>query len=215
MDISEAARPLARDLHDIFGDRLKSLVAYEAPGPDVHTLAIVDDLSAVDLAACARKVEGWHERRLATPLLLATHEFERSLDVFPLEFGAIVSDHTLIAGTDPFPAVAVDPADVRRACEVQARSHLLHLREGYVETRGDADRLAMLIVESAAPLAALLRSIERLDPAARRLSEGVADQVLHLNGTHGPTGSEAEHLFPQYLVAVERIVQFVDGWSSR
>src|SRR5690242_21130273 len=26
----------------------------------------------------------------------------------------------------------VDPADLRRACEVEARGHLLHLREGYI-----------------------------------------------------------------------------------
>ena len=39
-------------------------------------------------------------------------------------------------------ALTVDPADLRRACEVQARSHLLHLREGYLETRGRADALA-------------------------------------------------------------------------
>ena len=215
MSISDAARPLARDLHDIFGDRLKALVAYESLEPELHTLVIVDDLSSADLAACAKKVEDWHERRLATPLLLATHEFERSLDAFPLEFGAIVSQHTLIAGTDPFSGSAVDPADVRRACEIQARSHLLHLREGFVETCGDAERIGKLIIESAAPFAALLRSIERLDRTAHHLSEGIAGQVMRLADAREMDGSEAERLFPEYLAASERIVQYVDGWSAR
>ena len=53
----------------------------------------------------------------------------------------------------------MDVADVRRACEVQARSHLLHLREGFLETRGRSDALADLIVQSAAAFAALVGSI--------------------------------------------------------
>src|SRR5207248_2122686 len=84
---------------------------------------------------------------------------------FPLEFGAILADHELVAGANPFDGLAVDAADLRRACEVQARSHLLHLREGYLETRGRGDALALLIVESAPSFAALIRSVARLERA--------------------------------------------------
>ena len=87
------------------------------------------------------------------PSILAAHEFERSLDAFPLEFGAIVADHVVVAGENPFVASTVEAADVRRACEVQARSHLLHLRQGYLEAGGNPDALAVLIVGSAAPFA--------------------------------------------------------------
>ena len=93
-------------------------------------------------------------------------EFADSRDAFPLEFGAILADHTVVAGQNPFDGLAVDPADLRRACEVQARSHLLHLREGYLETRGRADALAVLIVRSAPPFAALLQSVARLQGLA-------------------------------------------------
>src|SRR5205807_2291386 len=105
----------------------------------------------------------WHDRGLATPLLVAAHEFDRSLDAFPIEFGAILADYSVAAGADPFAGLAVDPADLRRACEVQARSHLLHLREGYLETRGRSDALSDLIVKSAAPFAALLVALARLE----------------------------------------------------
>ena len=115
------------------------------------TLVVVDGAEPHDLRACAaprrRGTSAVLPRRWSSP----THEFERSLDAFPLEFGAIVANHTLVAGADPFASLVVDPADVRRACEVQARSHLLHLREGYLETRGRADALSVLIVDSAPP----------------------------------------------------------------
>jgi hypothetical protein len=214
MSNADAARTLDHDLREIFGSRLKSLVTYSAHGPEVHTLAIVDRLTHADLAACTAKVAGWHGQNLATPLLLAEHEFERSLDVFPLEFGAIMSDHALVSGADPFTALSVEADDLRRACEVQARSHLLHLREGYVETGGDANRLAAVIVQSAAPFASLLRSIDRLE-GGRRAAEGVAADVIRLAGVREIDGSEARRIFPEYLGAVERLVQMVDTWHAR
>src|SRR4029079_18407022 len=87
----------------------------------------------------------------------------RSLDAFPLEFGAIIADHEVVSGAWPFEHARVAAADIRRACEVQARSHLLHLREEFLESGGNSHALAMLIVQSAAPLAALLTSVARLE----------------------------------------------------
>ena len=72
--------------------------------------------------------------------MLAADEFARSLDAFPFEFSAILADHAVVSGKNPFEGLRVEPADLRRACEVQARGHLLHLRQGYMETRGAATR---------------------------------------------------------------------------
>jgi len=246
-DLAERARPLERDLRDVFGARLQSFVVYgtrthEAPGAHephghspsrertaTHTMAIVETLTADDLRACAQRVSTWHDRGLATPLVLAAHEFARSLDVFPLEFGAIVADHLVVSGVDPFAGLRVDPADLRRACEVQARSHLLHLREGFLETRGRADALALLIVDSAPAFAALLESIARLQGVAagdraesRRHAErsvgapgGIVSEVIKLAAVTEISSAEALRLFPAYLDAVERLVKLVDGWTGK
>ena len=250
MVISDSVRTLERELRDVFGGRLQSLVIYgqravhqargassagthaqAAHGHDAaptRTLAIVDAITPDDVRACASRIGSWHDAGLATPLLIAAHEFERSLDAFPLEFGAILADHAVVAGANPFASLAVDPADVRRACEVQARSHLLHLREGYLETRGRADALAVLIVQSAAAFAALITSIARLDghatddagSAARhveRLLEmpgSAIGEVTTLVGVHDITSAAAERLAGPYLEAVNRLVKYVDGWSA-
>jgi hypothetical protein len=238
MPIPEAVQTLERDLRGIFGSRLQSLVIYgqHAPaapgdghhghdGPPTPTLAVVESMTHDDLRAAARRVAAWHDAGLATPLLIAAREFERSLDAFPLEFGAILADHVVVAGNNPFASLAVDAADVRRACEVQARSHLLHLREGFLETRGRADALSDLIVQSAGAFAALVASVARLeghaggDPAAaarhveRMLGlPGAVIEITKLAGVKEITSAEAERLFPPYLAAVERLVNHVDGW---
>src|SRR5262245_31259161 len=184
MSIPEPVGRLERDLRGIFGPRLSSLTMYgrrsashdgnshhtghghHAAHPATHTLAIVEALSSADLRACAAHVDAWHEDGLATPLFISRNEFAASLDAFPLEFGGIIADHVVVYGKSPFDGLAVDPADLRRAVEVQARGHLLHLREGFVETRGRSDALAVLIVDSAHALGALLSSVARLERGA-------------------------------------------------
>jgi hypothetical protein len=247
MAIPEAVRVLERDLRGIFGSRLQSLVLYGQRGSghaahDTHsshgahghdaaparTLAVVESMTLDDLRASARQVERWHDAGLATPLVIAAHEFEQSLDAFPLEFGAILSDHLVVSGENPFASLSVDAADVRRACEVQARSHLLHLREGFLETRGRGDALSVLIVQSAPAFAALVTSLARLDgreiddaPAAARhveritaLPDGPIGEVVALARAHDMSSADAERLFAPYFDAVEKIVSYVDGWSS-
>jgi hypothetical protein len=244
MAISEAVRALERELRGIFGSRLQSLVIYGAPseepsGPGAHrahghdgaptrTLAVIESMTHEDLRAAATRVESWHDAGLATPLLIAGQEFERSLDAFPLEFGAILADFEVVSGENPFASLRVDPADLRRACEVQARSHLLHLREGYLETRGRADALSVLIVQSAPAFAALVTSLARLDghaagsaaAAARHverliaLPDGPVAEVTRLAAAHDLASAAAERLFVPYLDAVERIVAYVDGWRD-
>jgi hypothetical protein len=212
--ISPAVSGLEGDLREIFGERFESLVVYGSSptGTPTTTLAIVTTLAADDLLRCARKAASWHDAGLATPLLLGAHEFDRSLDAFPFEFGSIIAEHTVVSGRNPFEGVAVDPSDLRRACEVQARSHLLHLREGYVETRGRSDAVAQLIVRSAPAFAALLKSVARLGGGG---APQVPPEVGKLSG--GATqlsSSEAVALFPAYLAVVEQLVRFVDQWST-
>jgi hypothetical protein len=243
--VPEHLSTLERDLTAIFSDRLQSLVAYglqAASPPRPHegahgtveaatrtsTLAIVTSLGEPDLKACAGRVGAWHAAGLATPLLLASGDFEQSLDAFPLEFGAIIADHVLVVGRDPFTGLEIDPADIRRACEVQARSHLLHLRQGFLETEGNGNALAMLTLRSAEPFAALITSIARLQGlvthdrsavgrhAERQLElpSGVVTKVVALTHATDISADEAARIFPAYLDATERLVNFVDGWGT-
>ena len=209
-DAASALQALEKDLREIFGSRLHSLVRYGAKAKLIHTLVVVDSLTADDLRACAKRVEAWHDEGLATPLVLPASELRESLDVFPFELTAIISDHTLVAGRNPFDGLRVEPSDLRWACEVQARSHLLHLRQGLVETRGRDDGLAVLIVRSAPAWTSLLENVARLEnkPAP-------ADEVTKLVGVKEISNDEAARIFPAYLEAVERLTKVVDTWTAK
>ncbi len=222
--------PLTATLHDlqhIFGDRLEAFVAYgqphAAPAPSV---ALVRTLTSDDLSACAARAASWHRAGSATPLLLTRDEFAGSLDAFPVEYGEIIDTHRLLFGIDPFAGLTIRAEDLRRACEVQVKSHLLHLREDFVECGGRPSAVAALVGDSAPAFALLLRRLAQLDGhaaatlvdlgayAERRpgLDPRVVGDVLAL--TSGPaSGVDASRLFTAYVAAVERLAHFIDTWK--
>jgi hypothetical protein len=228
-----AAAALVTDLRHVFADRLRSLVAY---GPAVDgardapltCLALVDSLTISDLEACARHAHGWERGGLAIPLILPAEEFRRSLDAFPLEYGEIIRAHERVHGDDPFTGIAIAIEDLRRACELQARSHLLHLRERFIETGGRPAAVGTLVAASAPGFTALLRNVARLSgvntsdrvEATRSggRAAGVADamvtDMLNLERQPGIPATDPSRLFPEYLAAVERLSQAVDRWHD-
>jgi len=235
---------LHEDLSEIFGKRLRSLLAYEThfgvqtgaadPKADAgedhaHAMVVVETLTYADLVACAGKVSEWTKAKIGTPLLLPHDEFERSLDAFPLEFSAIAEHHVLVAGTDPFDDAKINPRDVRRACETQAKSHLLHLREGFLEARGEPSGVSRLIAASVPSFRTLLVNLARLEGVHARSREALVrhasgalgvpqalvEHVLSVRRPDDVDRSDALHLYTGYLDAVERLTQFLDGWKAQ
>ncbi len=224
-----ALEGLAADLRRVFGARLHSIAAYGFDAPDgrlVHTLALVDRLSFDDLARCAPLAAEWRRRSLAVPLILERDEFLRTLDVFPLEYGDIIASHVVVAGGDPFATARVSAADVRRACELSAKSHLIHLREAFIESGADPQAVGGLIAASAPAFRALLRNIGRLaddddsDVAATAerqigIPASVVREVMAAGaGTHS-TIAEPTVLLSRYIAAAERVWEYVDTWRAR
>jgi hypothetical protein len=157
----------------------------------------------------------WRRAGLAIPLLLTRYEFERSLDVFPLEYGDIIAHHVVVDGRDPFAGVAVADADLRRACEMQAKSHLIHLREGFLESNGDNPSVARLLSASGPAFRTLLANLERLDAgAAERVGIG-PELVAEVTAAAQNTIVDAGELLARYMAAVERLCQVVDTWRRK
>ncbi len=228
-----AAETLVSDLRHVFASRLRSVLAYgphidgvdEAP---LTCLALVESLSVSDLEACARVEPEWERRRLATPLLVPEDEFRRSLDAFPLEYGEIIRAHQRVFGTDPFDGIQIPREDLRRACETQVKSHLVHLREGFIEAGNRPQRVAELVTASAPAFAALLRHVAQLASGrtttrseatlegarAAGIADGVVRDVLALERPANVPTADAARLFPHYLAAVEQLARTVDTWRA-
>jgi hypothetical protein len=239
-----AADALARDLDQIFGPRLQSLVVYPGHQGDgsVHALALIDTLEFRDLVACLPFTESWHHRGAGVPLLLTAEELQRTIDIFPLEYSSILADYAVVRGQDPLRGLEITVEDIRRACEAQAKSHLIHLREAFLESHAETTRVARLIAASAAPLRALLTNIARLpagaparvglpgggptpaldlsDEALARLADermhapaSVIRDVLATSANGHSAITDPTHLLSRYIEAARKIWVYVDQWS--
>jgi hypothetical protein len=233
-----ALETLLADLRTIFGARLHALVAY---GPvsttvddnDLRTLGLVERVTFDDLARAVPLAADWQRRGLSVPLLLSRHEFERTLDVFPLEYGHLIANHVVIAGDDPFATVRVADADRRRGCELQAKSHLIHLREGFLETQGDPKHVVRLIASSAPAFRTLLTNLAQLESGDgsdrgpdTNDTNALASTIERMIGVRAPliaeilastgrsTIADPTALLSRYVDASERIWQYVDGWRG-
>jgi hypothetical protein len=189
---------LAAQLKDIFAERLKMVAAF---GDKASTCAVVQSLTLGDLDRCASHASAWNRAGLDAPLLIVESDLRRALDAFPLELTEIIATRRIVHGPDLFAEVVVPKQDLRRACEVQARGHVLHLREGYIEAAADTKRIAMLVAAAVLPFRALVKNAARLD--------GISPKALvtQLNL------DDFEKGFPEALRAAERLADYVDRWS--
>lgn len=222
---------LVADLKAIFAARLQAVVLYgpHAIGPraghPVHTLVVVRELGLADLEGAARRMAAWRHEGLAVPLVMSAEEFSSSLDAFPVEVSAILGGYRVLYGVDPFEGMEIDPSDLRRACEVEARGHLLHLREGFIAASGRPDAVARLVEASAPALRTLLVTLARLDGAPEQTPSAFA--ASRLGPHHGRTIAgvlstidgpmpvvDPARDFDAYLAAASAIVSYVDSWAS-
>lgn len=215
---------MAEDLRRIFDNRFVALVTSEHQ----TTAAFLTSIGAGDLDAVGSLVETWAREHLSTPLLVTVDEFRRSLDTFPAEYQSLLDHHVVIDGVPPFDGVRINPDDLRRACEVQARGHLIHLRQGWIDAHGSERRLEALLVRSAAPLRLVLSNLAQLqgedhaDDAALAgfasraagMSADLVRAVLALD-TAAPAPRSLVPRLPDYLAEAERLWAFVDGWRPR
>jgi hypothetical protein len=214
--MNTGVKAVAADLQRIFGTRLRSVVAYKGDdeGDGVHSLALVDSITFSDLAACATRTADWRKAGASAPLILTKDEFLRTLDVFPLEYGGIIANHRLVAGEDVLAGVRVGDADLRRGIELQAKSHLIHLREGYLESGGNPKAIGQLIAASAPALSALLGNLHRLDPSAAGRAGLTSELFREIATAADTTIADPSPLLARYLGAVERLWQEVDRWRA-
>jgi hypothetical protein len=108
------------------------------------------------------------------------------------------------------------------------KSHLLHLRENFIECGGRPADVAALVADAAPAFALLLRRMARLDDvgvasaadlgayASRRpgLDARIVGDIMALAHNPDAAGVDAARLYPAYLATVEKLWRFIDRWRA-
>jgi hypothetical protein len=232
---AKALDRLVEDLRAAHGDNLASIVLYGsfAAGDQIeehsdHNLLIVlQRISATDLHLSQKVLCDWLKLGEPMPVYFTAEELERAADVFPIEFMQMERARRVLFGRDPFELVEISPANLRHQTEYELRTKLIRLRRLYVPASGSVEKLLALMTDSLASFAALFRAVLILrgeePPVSKADSVRATLRLLNLDDTPFEkilelrtktsavmTEAEANDLFSDYLMQIERVIQAVD-----
>ncbi|MBK7596799.1 MAG: nucleotidyltransferase domain-containing protein [Gemmatimonadetes bacterium] len=194
---------------------------------DVNLLLVMDDASPAGLRRLAGAVSEWHRAGHTAPLIIGREEWQRSVDVFPIEMTDMQLAYRLLHGTDPLADVRVAPSDLRRALESELRGKLVRLRQAYVRFGESMVTLGGFATASVGQLLVLFRCTGAL--LGRPMGATAAETIAGLADVLGEdaaviteiAGHRAEPewhcppaTFARYLEVVHRAVEFIDHYPQ-
>ncbi|MBX3147365.1 MAG: hypothetical protein KF785_11425 [Gemmatimonadales bacterium] len=190
---------------------------------DINVLLVTQSLEPLVLQRLRAAIEPLRAHSRVPPLIFTFDEWRRSADVFPIEIVDMQVARRILAGADPLERMVVAPADLRRALEREFRGKLLRLRQAYALLDDQPALLAETVVRSLSVLGVLFRATlvladggapiatpETIERAATVIGFD-AEPVLSIyqeRGINRPAVGRSTT--EQYLMAVDRAVQFID-----
>jgi predicted nucleotidyltransferase len=221
-------------LKAVFGVDLKSIFLYGSgasggyvPGKsDLNFLVVVTDEGMKSLKQLHDVVGGWKKRGVTTPLVMTKVFLDNALDVYPIEFLTMKEHHVRVHGDDVLSTLFFDRICLRLQVEREIKGKLIHLRQGYLESEGQAKSLRDLIKVSLVAFLSLFTAILYLKakPIPPERHQLIHD-ACELAGIDGAVFArcldikeeavkydmkEMVPLFDQYLGEIVKLDHFVD-----
>ena len=232
-DTQKLLQTYVKEVTGTFGEQMEGLLLYGSavrgefiPGrSNLNILLLVSSYDSAVLKQYSALHRRWSKEQIMVPLFLTEEELHMSAAVFPLEFLEIQEQHRVLGGRDPFIGFHVKTDRLRDAVVQGFASHLLRLRQRYVEGGGGAEATTILLLLSITSMLPLLRGVQRLlgrpplshsDAAISDVAEqlkldlqGLLDAWLLKRGQVSPGPHEVPRLFDRYLQAATQLTRAV------
>jgi hypothetical protein len=230
---------LTKQLQAAYGDALVSVVLYGsaaggehiAKRSDYNVLVIVKSFGLDTMRGASAVARAWADAGNPSPLTFTEREWRASADIFPMEYADVLERHRVLAGRLSLDGIVVDQRHLRLQLERETMGTLLKLRQGALATGGVESRLVALIAGTIGTILVQCRAVVRLagEPppvdnlalvqAVARLAsiDGTALEraVRHVRGETPIRPAESAALIGAYLVAVERLVDWLDSHATK
>jgi hypothetical protein len=230
---------LVAQLLKAYGDELTAVVLYGsaaagehiAKRSDYNVLVIVRGLSLDRLRAEAAVARAWRGAGNPPPLTLTLEEWQRSADIFPMEYADILERHRVLHGHPPFEGVKVDPEHLRLQVEHEAMGTLIQFRQGILAAGGDEKQQVELLADSLSTVMVIFRAVIRLHGEVpptdyTALSAAVGRHagmdptpfervVQHVRGTARLSPGGVGDVLAGYLTGLQRLVGHLDAFTGR
>ncbi len=209
------------------GDDLVGLVLFgsaarggHVPGrSDINLLVVLARPEAAQAPACAAILRRWIRRDRARVLPMTDGEVRAAVDVFPVEFGDMLSGYRVLAGRDPLAGLSPNDRNLRHQLEFEFRSKALGLRALLVDPPtgwfGVRDALAATVRRHAVSLVHLLRALRRLPGGETAAVAGWLAEAENIRDDHAAGRARLkEHLASLHALAW-RAAELVNGLEAK
>ena len=233
-DTQKLLQTYVKEVKGVFGEKLEGMLLYGSAvrgeflsgRSNLNILLLVSSYDSAVLKQYSALHRRWSKEQIIAPLFLTEEELHMSAAVFPLEFLEIQEQHRVLSGRDPFIGFHVKTDRLRDAVVQGFASHLLRLRQRYVEGGGGDEATTILLPLSITSILPLLRGVQRLlgrpplahsdaviSDVAEQLKldlQGLLDVWLLKRGQISPGPHEVPRFFDRYLEAVTRLTRTVE-----
>lgn len=233
-DTQKLLQTYVKEVKGAFGEQLEGLLLYGSavrgeflPGrSNLNLLLLVSSYGSAVLKQYSALHRRWNKEQIVVPLFLTEEEVHMSAAVFPLEFLEIQEQHRVLSGRDPFIGFHVKTDQLREAVLQDLTSHVLRLRQRYVEGGGGDEATMILLPLSITSTLPLLRGVQRIlgRPVLSHSEAVIADVAGQLKldlqglldawslkrGQISPGPREAPRLFDRYLQAATLLTHAVE-----
>ena len=223
-----------KEVKAAFGDQLDGLLLYGSAvrgeflqgRSNLNILLLVSSYDSAVLKQYSLLHRRWSKEQIVVPLFLTEEELRMSAAVFPLEFLEIQEHHRVLDGRDPFIGFHVKTDRLKEAVVQGLTSHIVRLRQRYVEGGGGDDATTILLTLSIASTIPLLRGVRRLlgrpslshseaviSDVGEQLKldlRGLLDVWLLKRGQISPGPHEMSRLFDRYLQTAVLVTRAVE-----
>lgn len=168
----------------------------------------------------------YSKKGIAAPLIMTLEYVYDSLDVFPVEFHDFRLIHRTVFGEDIFGGLVIERGYLRLQCEREIKVRLIGLRQSYISSFGEKDRLANILSQFIVGCMPIIRAIIYLlgkEPPAKRhdavktfneltsIEAGVLEKLLLLRSNAiKPSLKELHQMFEQFYAVLESTGKVVD-----
>ena len=225
------------DLKSTHGKNLASVILYGSAAAgdfvpqqsDYNLLIALHRIAPEDLRNAHASIREWHRLGHPVPVYFTVSELQNAADVFPIEFHQMEAARKVLYGRDVLEDLKISDAYLRHQVEYELRSKLILLRRQYIPASTSVEGLRALMVESFSSFATLFRAVLLLHgvtpPATKhevvaitvdrlRLDGSVFEKIINIreNNFAGRLDDvEANKLFGEYMVQIEKVIDSVDA----
>jgi predicted nucleotidyltransferase len=225
------------DLRSTHGKNLAAVILYGSAAAgdfvpkhsDFNLLIALHRIAPEDLRNAHSSIREWHRLGHPVPVYFTVSELQNAADVFPIEFHQMEMARRVLYGTDVLEGLRISDAFLRHQTEYELRSKLILLRRSYIPASASAEGLIDLMAESFSSFSSLFRAVLLLHgmtpPVTKHevvaitverlgLDGAVFEKVFNIreNNFAGRLDDvEANRLFGEYMLQIEKVIDSVDA----